>query len=179
MDTDRLTGSTLPLDKSIGHLLTIVTNLIHREMGQRLAKYGIPQGCWWYLRLLWEHDSGSQREMSERVGYTEATAGTAIRNLEKLGLVKRVRDGNDTRKIKVTLTSRGQNLRAKLMPLAIDIHNKALEGFSPAEKADLFLKMARVIENVRRPDASARGRQTRREPTSVSTSGRPRPVEGR
>jgi len=149
MNTDAAMDPALPLDNSIGHLATIATNLMHREMGRRLAEHGIPQGCWWYLRLLWDQDSESQREMSRRVGYTEATAGTAIRNLEKLRLVKRVRDGNDTRKIKVMLTARGQSLRAKLMPTAIDIHDKALEGFSTAEKNDLLLKISRVTENLR------------------------------
>lgn len=145
----RKTDTVLPLDQSIGQLSTIATNLMQREMGRRLAEHGIPLGCWWYLRLLWEQERESQREMSKHVGFTDASAGTAIRNLEKLGLAKRIRDQTDTRKIKVLLTDRGHSLRAKLLPIALEIHNRALNGFSTAERKDLLAKMTKVIENLR------------------------------
>ena len=62
-----------------------------------LAEHGVSHGHWSFLRVLWEEDGLSQRELSTRVGMMEPTTVIALRGMEKAGLVRRSRSSADRR----------------------------------------------------------------------------------
>ena len=79
----------------------------------------------------------------------EPTTLTAIRSMEKSGLVKRVRSSVDRRKINIYLTPHGHSLRDKLLPLARKVVEGSVAGFSDRETAALLQFLGLIQQNLR------------------------------
>jgi MarR family transcriptional regulator, organic hydroperoxide resistance regulator len=115
---------------------------------------------WYFLRLLWLEDGLTQRELSNRVGTMEPTTLSAIVIMEGKGLVRRVRNKNDRRKWHIHLTPKGRALKGKLLPLAKQVVDTAVQGFSRGEVTQLLKGLAEVQTSLhatlaRLDDASA------------------------
>jgi MarR family transcriptional regulator, organic hydroperoxide resistance regulator len=99
---------------------------------------------WFFLRALWEEDGISQRVLSQRVGMMEPTTASALTNMERKGLVRRIRNRSDRRIVNVFLTERGQALRRELLPLAAAVNDEALLGIAANDVAQLRTLLGRV-----------------------------------
>lgn len=121
-----------------------------RALRARLRPHGMTPGQWFFLRALWAEEGLSQRELSRRVGTTEPTTASALRLLEKNGLIKRVRNQSDRRTINIFLTDRARTLQEKLMPQAMAVNRVATDGFTEAEMnqfRDILLRMKANLAN--------------------------------
>ncbi len=123
---------TLYLDPnhSMGFLSRMSFRAFSRALEKKTRKHGISGGQWRFLRVLWEDEGVTQRELSERVGSKEPTTVRAIRSLEKNGLISRKRDSDDRRKFRILLTPKSRRLRIKLMPYVIEVNEIATRGIS-------------------------------------------------
>jgi MarR family transcriptional regulator, organic hydroperoxide resistance regulator len=106
---------------------------------------------WFFLRILWHEDGLTQRELSNRIGLTEPTALTTVANMESAGLITRIRNETDRRRINVFLTKRGRALREKMLPIAYEVNAKALDGLSASEIQLLLNMLKRMREQLARP----------------------------
>ena len=123
----------LPMRESLAHRMRTVSRLLMRNLEQRISTHGISQGMWFYLRVLWEHDGISQKELSERTGVVGPSTVGAIARMESMGLIRCRKDQSDRRVTTVHLTAKGKALEAKLVPLAIDVINEAVAGLPRVE----------------------------------------------
>ena len=57
-----------PLAESSGFLVRDANRAFQRLLEKRIAPYGVARGQWYFLRVLWNEDGLSQRELSARVG---------------------------------------------------------------------------------------------------------------
>jgi DNA-binding MarR family transcriptional regulator len=125
------------------------------RLRERIEPYGVSSGMWYFLRILWEKDGLTQRELARSIGLMEPTAVTALAGMERAGLIRRVKHPTDRRKINVFLTEAGRALKAKMLPLAHEINAEGLASLSRAEVKMLldFLKriQAALAERSRRP----------------------------
>ena len=64
----------------------------------------------------------------------------------QIRLVHRVNNEDDRRKINIYLTERGKALRAELMPLAKEVVDSSVRGFSDRERSTL-LEYLKVIQD--------------------------------
>ena len=119
--------------RSIGYLCRINFRLFASELQSRLASHGVSSGQWRSLRVLWEEDDITQRELSERVGAKEATTVPMIRSLEKSGFIVRREDPHDRRKVRIVLTPKARALRKKLMPYVAEVNRLATTDIDPEE----------------------------------------------
>lgn len=119
-----------------------------RALRARLQPHKITPGQWFFLRALWEEEGLSQRELSRRVGTTEPTTVSALRLLERNGLVRRQRNSADRRTINIFLTEIGKALKQELLPYALDINSIATASMSPEEIEQLQSLLSRVGENL-------------------------------
>ena len=78
----------------------------------------------------------------------EPTTLSAILNMESRGLVRRVRDKVDRRKLHIHLTAKGRDLQHKLIPLARDVVATAVQGLSVAEEKKLLATLAEIQKNI-------------------------------
>jgi DNA-binding MarR family transcriptional regulator len=74
----------------------------------------------------------------------EPTTLSAILIMEKKGLVRRVRNRNDRRKWHIHLTPKGRALKSKLLPLAREVVDTAVQNLSRSEVAQLLKNLADV-----------------------------------
>jgi DNA-binding MarR family transcriptional regulator len=149
MGPSKAKGAMLPFDRSVGYQIRLTHRLVQRYLQQQIEPHGVTLGMWYFLRALWHEDGLTQRELSEIVGTMEPTTLTAIRSMEAGGLVKRVRSTVDRRKINVFLTARGRALRERLLPLARDVVEVAVDGFSDRERAAFLKSLGHVQQNMR------------------------------
>ncbi|MDF2373014.1 MAG: MarR family transcriptional regulator [Rhizobiaceae bacterium] len=136
----------LPFDESVGYQIRLTSRLIQRSLQHKIEPHGVTLGMWYFLRALWHEDGMTQRELSLVVGTMEPTTLTAIKSMEKSGLVHRVNNEDDRRKINIYLTERGKALRAELMPLAKEVVDSSVRGFSDRERSTL-LEYLKVIQD--------------------------------
>jgi DNA-binding MarR family transcriptional regulator len=120
-----------------------------RSLSRRLAAHGVPFGHWTFLRILWERDGLTQRELSEEAGVMEPSTFAAIKAMEKLGYVKRKRLPDNRKNVYVHLTPKGRALRKKLVPLAEEVNQIGLRGLSAGERATVRRALMTMIDNLR------------------------------
>jgi DNA-binding MarR family transcriptional regulator len=115
-----------------------------------LAKHRVPWSVWYYLRVLWEHDGISQRELTERVGVMQPNTVSALQTMVKSGWVAIAR-GEDRRCTLVSLTPKGRRLMQRMLPeIRAVVRPVLLDGFSDRDEAELRRLLNRVCDNVRR-----------------------------
>ena len=134
--------------RSMGYLCRVNFRLFSRELEHRIVRHGVSSGQWRSLRVLWEEDGITQRELSERVGATEATTVAMIRRLVRDGFVDRRPDPLDARKVRIVLTPRARRLRARLMPYVEEVNEIALRGVSEADRATVRRVLAHMYRNL-------------------------------
>lgn len=138
------------LAESSGFLVRDANRAFQRLLEKRIAPYGVARGQWYFLRVLWNEDGLSQRELSARVGTMEPTTVIALRTMEKSGLIRRVRSTDDRRRSHVWLTPKAQRLRTELLTLARSITDAAEAGVTPDELAMFRTVIARMTANLDR-----------------------------
>lgn len=140
---------------SVGWQIRNVHRLFAQALHPIIADYMPNVSHWYYMRVLWEEDGLTQLELSRRVGISPTTAVPALNSMEKHGLIARVRDSRDRRKINVYLTKLGRELRHDLQPKARNINLSAAEGV-PDEDLVVF---HRVLDTIRENLLSVAGAQ--------------------
>jgi MarR family transcriptional regulator, organic hydroperoxide resistance regulator len=138
------------LGGSIGYLVRDANRAFQRLLEKRISPYGVTRGQWYFLRVLWEQDGLSQRELSARVGMMEPTTVIALRGMEKAGLIRRVRSGDDRRITRVHLTAKARRLRDRLLQISQGVNDQGAEGINPGELTQFRRLIARMTENLDR-----------------------------
>jgi DNA-binding MarR family transcriptional regulator len=138
-----------PGHDSFGLLLRIAMVGLRQSFKEQLASFGIPWSVWYYLRVLWEEEGLSQKELINRVGMLQPNATGAIQAMEKLGLVRTEREAADRRRIRIWLTPHARELKELLLPQVREhVENVAFKDFSATERTQLTTLLARVCVNV-------------------------------
>lgn len=144
----------VPNDR-LAHLVKDATRALVRALQARLAEHSVSFGHWTFLRILWEGDGLTQRELSAQAGVMEPTTFSALKAMERLGyVVRRQRDG-DRKKVFVFLTPKGKALRHRLVPLAEEVNRIAVRGLPSAAIAVTRKALFAIIENMARDEQGA------------------------
>ena len=147
----------VPNDR-LAHLVKDATRALVRALQMRLAEYGVSFGHWTFLRILWEGDGLTQRELSEQAGVMEPTTFSALKAMEKRGYIRRQQRGGDRKKVYIVLTPKGRRLRMRLVPLAEAVNSVAVRGVKPADIAIARTVLLSIIENMATDEQGAKRR---------------------
>jgi DNA-binding MarR family transcriptional regulator len=143
-----------PAGESIGLLMRIALFGLRASFKAQLAKYDVPWSTWYYLRVLWESDGISQRDLTARVGVMQPNTVSAVQTMVKAGWVTIARSDTDRRSTLVRLTPKGRRLMQRILPEIREVVRPLLlEGFTDREEAELRRLLIKVCDNVRRADA--------------------------
>ena len=144
----------VPNDR-LAHLVKDATRALVRALQMRLAEHAVSFGHWTFLRILWEGDGLTQRELSEQAGVMEPTTFSALKAMERLGYIRRSQRSGDRKKVYVLLTPKGRRLRNHLVPLAEEVNSIAVRS---VRKADITITrgvLLAIIENLARDEQGA------------------------
>lgn len=133
---------------SVGYMVRDLHRAFSRALQHKIAAHGVSMGQWFFLRALWEEDGLTQRELSQRVGMMEPTTVTALNSMERRGLVERVRNPHDRRKVNIYLTPKGRNLRPVLLPFADEINGLAARGVDAQAMAVTLATLQQMMRNL-------------------------------
>jgi DNA-binding MarR family transcriptional regulator len=142
------TAADLALDESVGYQVRMTNRAFQMRLRERVEPFGVSQGMWYFLRLLWQEDGRTQRELGRRIGLKDPTAFTALSKMEARGLVERSGDPTDRRKVNVFLSTRGKALREDMLPLARQINAEGLHGLTKTEIKTLLRLLKRIEANL-------------------------------
>jgi MarR family transcriptional regulator, organic hydroperoxide resistance regulator len=143
----------VPNDR-LAHLIKDATRALVRALSVRLADHKVSFGHWAFLRILWERDGLTQRELSEQAGVMEPTTFAAIKAMERLGYVMRRRATGDQKRNYVFLTPRGRLLKTQLVPLAENVNEIAIRGLTTAVVNATRQVLLAIIGNLARDEAA-------------------------
>jgi len=131
-----------------GYLVRDAHKAFSRRLASEISRYDISFKHYYYLLALFEEDQITQVELSERVGMNRATVTSVVDTMEAQGLVKRVRDPDDRRKINVVLTPKGTRLRRPLLESIGEVQRAALKGIAARDLDRFAATIGRMIENL-------------------------------
>lgn len=174
----------VPNDR-LAHLVRDAARGLSRALQMRLMTHQVTFGQWAFLRILWEQDGLTQRELSERAGVMEPTTYAAVKGMEKLGYVARENLPDNKRSNYVRLTPQGRALKAKLIPEAEKVNSVAIFGVAPKDVTITRQTLLAMIQNLAADEVSAAGSEERRNPSTreignlIEKGGHHRPRPGK
>lgn len=137
----------VPNDR-LAHLIRDASRAFHKALQVRLAQHGVPFGHWTFLRILWESDGLTQKELSERAGVMEPTTFTAMKAMEALGYIVRKQLPTNKKNMYVYLSDEGRALKKKLVPMAEETNRVSIEGIAPDDLKTTRQVLLTMIENL-------------------------------
>jgi MarR family transcriptional regulator, organic hydroperoxide resistance regulator len=148
----------VPNDR-LAHLVRDAARAFHRALQTRLAQHDVPFGHWTFLRILWESDGLTQKELSERAGVMEPTTFTAMKAMEVRGYIVRRQLPTNKKNMYVYLSDEGRAMRARLVPLAEETNSVSIEGISQEAVKTTRRVLLAMIENLAKDELDHEGTQ--------------------
>jgi DNA-binding MarR family transcriptional regulator len=140
-------------DDRLAHLVKDALRGLSRGLQMRLLEHSVSFGHWTFLRILWQTDGLTQRQLSEQAGLMDPTTFSALKAMEKLGYVVRQKMPDNRKQVRIFLTSKGHALRAVLVPLAEEVNQIALRGVPLRNVSATRRTLLSMIENLVRDEA--------------------------
>lgn len=137
-----------------GELYSFITGKASTAIARRLQKNFRENGVditieqWSVLYHLWKEDGISQQQLCASSFRDKPSITRLVDNLEKVNLVKRVPSTDDRRINMIYLTTESKQLQEKLMELANQTLNEALEGVTNGQIEIAKEVLQRVYENL-------------------------------
>lgn len=130
----------------VGYLIHRIERFLQREIQSRLNHLGITFSMFHFLRLLLKEDGRRHKEITAESGLTSSTTASAMKSLEKEGLISRRRDIKDSREIYIYLTPKAHQLRPVLDQVTNEVIVKAMGGLSKDQIKSLQISLNEVAK---------------------------------
>src|SRR5512135_1132884 len=140
-------------DERIAHLVKLAFRETSRALQERLAPHGVQYGHWTLLRVLWQTDGITQRQLAEQARVAEPSAFAALRQMEEAGYVKRHKVPGNQKQVRVFLTSKGAALRGVSVGAAEEVNRIALAGLAREDVAAARRVLTAIVESLGREAA--------------------------
>ena len=122
----------LKLDNQICFKLYTASRLFTQAYYSILEEMDLTYPQYLILLLLWEHESLTVKELGKFLYLDSGTLTPLLKKMESKELVKRTRDKNDERSVKITLTEKGEALSEKAENIPKEVACKIDMEFSDA-----------------------------------------------
>ena len=141
------------LDEMICFALYSAHHAMNRVYQPLLAGLGLTYPQYLVMRLLWEKNDRTVRELADLILLESNTLTPLLKRLEATGLVERARDAEDERKVRITLTPTGRRLENKARKVPCEI--SAASGRSDPDFRKLYRRIQSLRESLRDDAAGA------------------------
>ena len=125
-------------------------SLIHRQANvfftKEFSKFGFGSGQYMFLIHLYKNDGISQEELSDLVNIDKGTTAKAIRKLEELNLIKRLKDSTDKRINRIYLTTKAINIKDEFFYILTKWENMLTKNLS-SEELSMGLNILNKLSN--------------------------------
>lgn len=111
------TDIMLQLDNQLCFALYSASLAMTKVYKPLLDEIGLTYPQYLAMLVLWEKDGLMVSELGERLHLDSGTLTPLLKRMESSGLVSRIRDVEDERRVHITLTSSGRKLKAKALQI--------------------------------------------------------------
>jgi MarR family transcriptional regulator, organic hydroperoxide resistance regulator len=130
------------------HKIVFKNNL---NIGEVLKPMRLTPAIWRLLALLQERDGITIGELSELSSIERTLLSRVLARLERKRLIAKRVDPADKRRTEIYLEAAGQDLFERILPIARRQIERAVEGLSRRDLAQLQSILRRITDNVNRP----------------------------
>jgi DNA-binding MarR family transcriptional regulator len=122
---------------------------VRARVDRALQQSGLRIGQYQVLRVLWDDDGLTPREIAERLDVEMPTVTRTVQRMVRDGFVVREANQSDARSVRIRLSRRGREIEPAVAEILERETSRALTGFSAAERASLVAMLVRISENAR------------------------------
>ena len=119
----------------MAHLIKNAYRGTSNTLQRLLREHGVPYGHWTFLRILWQTDGLTQRQLCEQAGVSEPAAVGGLGGMEQSGWIVRKKLPENRKEVRVFLTRQGAALRPRIVACAEQVNQIATDGISPEDLA--------------------------------------------
>jgi len=101
---------------------------------------------WGILRVLWEDEGLSQREIGDRLFKDKPNVTRMLDALERKKLI--FRQPTDRRRYSIFLTKEGKKLQEKLLPIVLEVQEKAINALTKNDLKTLQNLLNKIYGNL-------------------------------
>lgn len=121
------------LDEQLCFPLYACAKEVVRQYRKPLEELNLTYTQYIVMMVLWEHGTMTEGELGKIVHLDSGTLAPLLKRLDKAGLINRIRPDNNERKLSLTLTEKGEALKAK----AVEVPT-AMQGCIPLSEEELY-----------------------------------------
>jgi MarR family transcriptional regulator, organic hydroperoxide resistance regulator len=133
---------------SMGYRIKLLSQLMARNFQELLEPWGLTPFHWVVLCCLWSEDGLATSAIGEKLQQVGGTLTGVLDRMEERGLIRRDRDRQDRRMVRIWLTDIGKELETILPPVALEFNERVMNGFSAEEQLQLSQLLNRAIANL-------------------------------
>ena len=138
----------LELEHFLPYRLSVLSNRISQEIaGLYAERFALNVTEWRLLAVLGRYPDLTATELGERTAMDKVAVSRAVASLVADGRLTRKVDGNDRRRTKLRLSSKGYRIYDEVAPLALAYQQRLVASLEPGERVLLEELLARL--NVR------------------------------
>jgi DNA-binding MarR family transcriptional regulator len=130
------------------YLLNRTGSAVADAFADALAEASLTVPAWRVLAVLLRDDLLRIGELAELTSIEFSTLSRLVGTLERRGFVVRKGAKDDARVVNVALTARGRAIANRLLPAAVELERRLVEGMSAAEVSDLRRLLGQLYENI-------------------------------
>jgi len=141
------TPDTLRPDNNVGLLMKRALQSVRQTIDRSLAPHDLTQAQWLPLVRIAHGGCTTIAALARDQAIDPGAMTRAVDRLEAKGLLRRERSAPDRRVVTLVLTDAGRAAAALVPPVAVQVLNAHLAGFSPDEWQQLVALLGRVVAN--------------------------------
>ncbi|MZR30010.1 MarR family winged helix-turn-helix transcriptional regulator [Sneathiella litorea] len=135
-------------DNTLGTLVHEVAHLLRTHIDRRVEPYNLTRAKWLALGVLDRREGITQTELADYLELDKSTIGRLLDRLEERGFIRREKDPDDRRILRVFIAETAHPVLSELEQVADDVRQQALSGLSKAEQTQLLTLLGKVKANL-------------------------------
>lgn len=137
-----------PLSGDLRFLARNLHILLRNEAQPIRQSMGIDPGVASILSVVWLNPGISQNDLAATIALRKAAITKLVKKMEADGLLSRRRTTQDRRMNSLMLTETGQQMIAKIRPLAASMHDSLFAGIDDADREIFFDVLSQLVDRL-------------------------------
>jgi DNA-binding MarR family transcriptional regulator len=145
----------LDLSEYLPYLVNRVGSIVADQFGaEALAPHGLSIAMWRVMAALAATDGQRQIDLADLTSIDVSTLSRLVSRLVHIGIVTRTRSASSNREVAVKLSTKGQVIVGRLIPIALGYEREAIAGLPAADLAVVKRCLRRMYANMKSRQAS-------------------------
>lgn len=137
-----------PLETHAFYWFSRILSRRNRTLNGELRSFDLDYPRWRVMAVLNQHPGCSMQQLAEQTGVDRTTLAHTTALMGRQGLLTRRARETDRRSVMLSLTPRGRNLLARILPTVLAHSSQSLSGFTDTEMRTLFKLLQRMADNI-------------------------------